>query len=107
MHIWTVDNVSCAGVEVTMSNAAAITFLEAEPIATIEHVENRCPRLASLSINPMPASPMHIRLAVDVEFGEHTSGMAAGMVRFSLKRAELFFDLTGCQLPVADRRVIS
>jgi hypothetical protein len=50
---------------------------------------------------------MRVNLDVEIEFGEHTSGMTAGMVRFSLKRAELHFDLTGCQLPVRDRQVVS
>src|SRR5262245_18322369 len=89
------------------SGATVTSYLQREPDVTTEHVENRCPHLASLSIQASSPMLMQINLAVDLEFGEHTSGMTAGMVRFSLSRATLNLELSGCQLPVGDRRLFS
>jgi hypothetical protein len=50
---------------------------------------------------------MKVDLVIDIEFGEYTSGMTAGMVRFSLSKATLVLELSGCKLPVADRLIKS
>jgi hypothetical protein len=75
------------------SRTAIFSGADREPMITTEHVENRCPHLASLT------SLMKIDLMIDVEFGEYTSGMTAGSVRFSLSKATLVFELSGCNCP--------
>jgi hypothetical protein len=87
-------------------DAIAPAYVEATPSVTIEHAENRCPRLVNLTIGA-EAQHASFSLMLDIEFGEHTSGMTGGTVRYSLKRADLCFDLKNCQLPVGDRTVNS
>jgi hypothetical protein len=89
------------------SRTATLSGMEREPAITIEHVENRCPHLASLTVEASSSALMKIDLSVDLAFGEYTSGMTAGTVRFSLAKATLVLELSGCKFPTSDRLVRS
>jgi hypothetical protein len=69
--------------------------------------ENRHSDLASLSLTAAPDGSTIVWLTLSIEFGEYTTGLTGGTVRYFLKRAELRFALSGCQMPVETRSVVS
>lgn len=96
-----------------MSGAAQKSSIDSPSAASSEVVvsadsrQNKCPHLVALDVVVTVADDHYANVDLTIEFSEYTSGITGGVCRFSLKRAELQFNLASCQMPVDVRSVVT